>query len=93
MDAETGSVIYDSHGITLTVKDDRLVKSGPEVHLQEAHNLEYVQGKVACPRFYGYHLKGNEVFIEMEYVKGKTLSEIWPKLSDKRRQSVAYNII
>ncbi|KAJ2807818.1 hypothetical protein H4R21_000329 [Coemansia helicoidea] len=66
---------------------------GRRVHLQEAHYLEYVQGKVACPRLYGYHQNGDEVFVEMEYVKGKTLSEIWPKLSDKRRQSVADNII
>ncbi|KAJ2771817.1 hypothetical protein IWQ57_002039 [Coemansia nantahalensis] len=93
MDAEAGSVIYDSHGVTLTVKGDRLVKSGPEVRLQEAHNLEYVQGKVACPKLYGYHQKGDEVFIEMEYIQGKTLRNIWPTLDDEQRQRVTDNII
>ncbi|KAJ2763292.1 hypothetical protein IWQ56_004865, partial [Coemansia nantahalensis] len=93
MDAETGTVIYDSHGITLTVKGDRLVKSGPEVRLQEAHNLEYVQGKVACPKLYEYHQEGEEVFIEMEYIKGKTLRNIWPTLDDEQRQRVTDNII
>ncbi|KAJ2807954.1 hypothetical protein H4R21_000275 [Coemansia helicoidea] len=93
MDAETGSVIYDSHGITLTAKGDRLVKSGPEVRLQEAHNLEYVQGKVACPKLYGYHQEGEEVFIEMEYIKGKKLRNIWPTLDDEQRQRVTDNII
>ncbi|KAJ2770311.1 hypothetical protein IWQ57_002720 [Coemansia nantahalensis] len=93
MDAETGTVIHDSHSVTLTVKGDRLVKSGTKVHLQEAYNLEYVQGKVACPKLYGYHQKGDEVFIEMEHIKGKTLRNIWPTLDDEQQQRVADNII
>ncbi|KAJ2792263.1 hypothetical protein H4R21_006190 [Coemansia helicoidea] len=93
MDSEAGTVIKDTHGITLTVKGDRFVKSGRRARLQETYNLEYVQGKVACPKLYGYHQEGDVVSIEMEYVKGKTLSEIWQTIDDKQRQRVVDNII
>ncbi|KAJ2801966.1 hypothetical protein H4R21_002603 [Coemansia helicoidea] len=93
MDAKAITLKNGEFGVALTVKGDRVVKYGRKVRLQEAYNLEYVQGKVACPKLYGYHQKGDDVFIEMEHIKGKTLSEIWSTLDDEQRQRVADNII
>ncbi|KAJ2775352.1 hypothetical protein IWQ56_000129 [Coemansia nantahalensis] len=91
--AEEREIKHDGPGVTLIVKGDRLFKSGRKVRVQEAYNLEYVQGKVACPKLYGYHQEGDVVSIEMEYIKGETLEDIWPTLDDEQRRRVADNVI
>ncbi|KAJ1732793.1 hypothetical protein LPJ61_001883 [Coemansia biformis] len=79
-------------GVRVSVKGERFVKAGSKVRLQEAYNLEYVQGKVACPKLYRYYQQGDEVVIEMEYVPGETLRAIWPTLDNDQKQCVVDNI-
>ncbi|ODV59745.1 kinase-like protein [Ascoidea rubescens DSM 1968] len=74
----------------IKIVGDRVIKC---TSLQEARNLEYVQNKVSCPKIYDYYTKNSKFYIEMEYIPGKTLCDIWPELSEEQKQIVTDNIL
>ncbi|ODV57811.1 uncharacterized protein ASCRUDRAFT_24845, partial [Ascoidea rubescens DSM 1968] len=48
---------------------------------------------VSCPKIYEHYTKDSKFYIEMEYIPGKTLCDIWPELSEEQKQIVTDNIL
>ena len=62
-----------------------IVKFGPNVTLAEGQCLRVIRNvlrnKVPVPEVYGWRVDGREVFIYMELIPGKPLSEQWDSLT------------
>lgn len=69
-----------------------VVKWGVLVGIPEAQTLyavhRFLNGLVPIPEVYGWCTDGDEKFIYMQYVHGKTLEESWDSLEHHERHAV-----
>lgn len=65
------------------------VKWGSDVRITEGQSLYAIRNScgdsVPVPEIYGWRKDGDEMFLYMEAIHGKTLEEIWPTLNEDNR--------
>lgn len=74
------------------ISEDRVVKSGPNLRAHEAPTLRYVAANttIPVPRVHDVHWEdGRVTAIEMDYMPGKTLQEVWDTLDHNQKVSIA----
>ena len=83
---------YNSHPAPAVFEFEKIllfVKWGSDVRISEAQALYAIRNKcgesVPVPEIYGWRQDGDEMFLYMEAVRGKTLEEAWPTLIEDDR--------
>ncbi|QPC59266.1 hypothetical protein HYE67_001497 [Fusarium culmorum] len=77
------------------IRDDFIMKYGPEVQPIEAHNMLYVakNTSLVVPKVYtiyqGKETPRNFTYILMQHIQGKTLKDLWPEHDGTRKTSIA----
>jgi aminoglycoside phosphotransferase len=65
------------------------VKWGSDVRISEAQTLYTIRksygDSIPVPEIYGWRKDGDEMFLYMEAIRGKTLEEVWPALNENER--------
>jgi hypothetical protein len=68
------------------------VKWGSEIQVAEAQTLytirQNLEAAVPVPEIYGWRTDGEEVFIYMEAIKGRTLEKTWQQMEDDDRTRI-----
>lgn len=72
------------------------VKWGSTVQISEAQCLyavrRFLKGDVPVPEVYGWRTDRNEKYIYMEYVKGKTLEQVWGIMGHDDKTSICHEL-
>ena len=81
------SGIYASSRRVVLVNDIFIVKYGSAVHENEGHALLFVEGcnDVPAPRLYAMYRDEDKLYLVMEFVPGKKLSDVWQHLSEEEK--------
>jgi aminoglycoside phosphotransferase (APT) family kinase protein len=65
------------------------VKWGCEMRVTEAQSLyvirHYFKSAVPVPEIYGWRTDGDEVFLYMEAISGRSLKQAWPEMEENGR--------
>lgn len=68
------------------------VKWGQDMRIEEGQTLYALRHSlgsvVPIPEIYGWHTDGEQVFLYMEAIRGKTLEECWPTMHEDNRLDV-----
>jgi len=77
---------------TYRVSWNRVIK-GP-CQPPEVEAMQYVANHTNIPiaKLYAVHTQGNDIYIEMPFVRGDTLDCVWHRLSQEGREAIATEI-
>lgn len=81
---KTTSRFYQWNGPCVPLSSRIVVKKGTDVHLTEAATMAFIAArtKIPVPRVHCSFTRRNVTYIVMERMRGKTLADAWPSLSD-----------
>jgi aminoglycoside phosphotransferase len=72
------------------------VKWGSEVQISEGQTLYAIRNScgmsVPVPEIYGWRTDGDEMFLYMEAIRGRTLEDAWPGLAEDERLRIAIEL-
>ena len=72
------------------------IKWGVDARISEAQCLyairRYLKGDVPVPEVYGWRTDGNEKYIYMEYVQGKTLEQVWDVMEPDDKATICHEL-
>lgn len=76
----------------IRVSNSRIIK-GP-CELPELEALRYISKhtSIPVPKVHGIYHVGGRLYIEMDYVQGKTLQDTWPGLSLDKKQTIVEEV-
>jgi len=90
-DIENGIIISDEHSAKIVkVRQNLVVKYGKWIRIEEAEAINFVSENtsVPVPKIFNSYKIGDIAYIIMEYIKGKTLEELWEDLSNEERLTI-----
>ncbi|TQV92978.1 serine/threonine protein kinase [Cordyceps javanica] len=87
---KTTSRFYKFDGPCVPISSRIIVKKGKNINLAEAESMAFIaaQTKIPLPRIYCSFTRKDITYIVMERVRGKTLADAWPTLSDTELKHV-----
>jgi hypothetical protein len=72
------------------------IKWGSAVNLSEALTLyaanRFLKGRVPVPEVYGWRTNGQEKYIYMEYIRGKSLEQVWDTMEPNDRATICHEL-
>ena len=72
------------------------VKWGSHIRIAEGHSLyairQHLENAVPVPEIYGWRTDGNEVFLYMEAISGKSLEQSWPEIEENDRSRICRDL-
>ena len=72
------------------------VKWGSDAKIAEGQCLyaihHYFDRTTAVPEIYGWRTDGDEVFLYMEAISGRTLEEVWEDMEDSDRLRICHEL-
>jgi hypothetical protein len=91
------SEVYNSRPAPAVFEDMSLfVKWGSEIQVSEGQTLYTIRNScgdfVPVPEIYGWRRDGDETFLYMEAISGKTLEDAWPEMEEDDRLRVCGEI-
>jgi aminoglycoside phosphotransferase len=77
-------------GFCILISKNKIIKTGPYVHLIEAATTKFVaeNTSIPMPKIYCSFVHKNHAYIVMERIQGDEISTAWKKLSEESRQKV-----
>ncbi|ATY60600.1 serine threonine kinase [Cordyceps militaris] len=81
---KTTARVYQWNGPCVPISSRIVVKKGKNVYLTEAATMAFIAArtKIPVPRVHCSFTRRNVTYIVMERMRGKTLADAWPSLSD-----------
>ena len=87
----TGTVLSNNESRVIRVGENIAVKFGEEVVPEEAEALKFVKSStsIPVPEVFGVLKRGKVCYIVLEYIAGRTLTDIWPTLSVESKNNIS----
>jgi hypothetical protein len=87
---KTTARFYTWMGVCVPITRNKIVKTGPYVHLTEGATMQFIANNtsIPVPEVYCSFVRKNRAYIVMERIRGKELPTAWQKLSEESRQKV-----
>ncbi|KAF4449475.1 protein kinase-like protein [Fusarium austroafricanum] len=85
-------IFYVEQRKIVRISHNQLIK-GPCTQ-QELEAMQYAAShtSVCLPRIHRVYDRGGTTFIAMDFIKGKTLDQIWPTLTEEKKESIVVEI-
>lgn len=86
----TTARFYTWMGFCVPITRNKIVKTGPYVHLTEGATMKFIEKNtsIPVPKVYCSFVRKNRAHIVMERIRGDELPTAWKKLSEESRQKV-----
>ncbi|EXJ82311.1 hypothetical protein A1O3_06124 [Capronia epimyces CBS 606.96] len=87
---KTTARLYTPMGSCIPITRNKIVKTGPYVHLTEGATIEFIgqNTSIPVPRVYCSFVHKNRAFIVMRRIRGNDIPTAWRKLSEQSRQKI-----
>ncbi|KAK2737298.1 hypothetical protein FQN57_000382 [Myotisia sp. PD_48] len=87
---KTVARFHPRYGVCVPISKNKIVKSGPRVHLTEAATMRFVAQNTSLPipKVYCAFVRKNYAYIVMEKIQGEVIPKAWKSLSEEARRNI-----
>ncbi|KAL9617051.1 MAG: hypothetical protein Q9160_008124 [Pyrenula sp. 1 TL-2023] len=87
---QTTARFYTWMGFCVPITRNKIVKTGPYVHLSEGATMKFIaeNTSIPVPKVYCSFVHKNRAYIVMERIRGAEIPTAWKKLSEEARQNI-----